>query len=144
MFGVIRLLEASLVNIHRINIFWDFLVAHLDCLANSRWNELRAIAVDSLLCIIQNVFLSRNSLQIGDSSPSQMQSLKARGLEWQAAILEPLAQILNNHFVDTHLVMFQSFHRILEVLYNIYIYIYIIYICMYRIMAWRWGKKGGR
>jgi hypothetical protein len=51
LFSIVRMLETAIINIERIHVIWDSVVVHLDCLANSKFPEIRVLAVECFSCL---------------------------------------------------------------------------------------------
>jgi len=47
-FGLRRLVETSLVNICRVEVFWKIIVAHLEMLAQSKDPQIRQLTIEAL------------------------------------------------------------------------------------------------
>ena len=56
VFGLNKMLETINVNLHRIDIFWDLVMDHFLCIANSKNSVLRKIAVETLNSVINSAF----------------------------------------------------------------------------------------
>lgn len=56
IFGLARILEAFVANSHRIELFWDIVLAHYVCLANAKNNTLRQQGIENLNTLIEKCF----------------------------------------------------------------------------------------
>ena len=58
-FAISRLVETALVNISRIELVWKILIAHFDILSNCKYQALRQLSLEALLCIILDIYKYR-------------------------------------------------------------------------------------
>ena len=56
IFGLAKMLDATIVNLHRIELFWDLVIAHFVCISNSKNHVLRCNGVENLSILIQHAF----------------------------------------------------------------------------------------
>lgn len=56
IFGLSRILETFVANSHRIELFWDIVLAHYVCLANAKNNTLRTQGIENLNTLIEKCF----------------------------------------------------------------------------------------
>lgn len=89
LFGLIRMLETCIINIERIHLLWETVSAHIDCLASSKFYQLRSLALDSLTCLIINVFLAHKGFKC---------EIKLH--KWQQTILGSLSNIISGEYND--------------------------------------------
>ena len=99
MFGIIRMLETAVINIFRIKNIWDFIAAHLESLSNSKFIQLRSLAVKAIACLIINVILSRKDNEKKD---------------YQKEILLPLQNALLTNHNECVKGVIASLHEIIE------------------------------
>ena len=117
MFGIIRMLETAIVNIDRVHLLWDSVIAHLDCLANCKYPHLRSLAVDCLTCFIINAFFAHAKCQEDKEaieSPESYQKFWQKGT-WQPRILSPLLNCLKSGYYETVKTTIQNLPNIIEV-----------------------------
>ena len=55
-FGLKKLIETSLVNVSRIDIFWKSIVAHFDMLAGSKDPRVRQYTVEAMHILVLEIF----------------------------------------------------------------------------------------
>jgi hypothetical protein len=55
-FSLVRLVETSLVNVTRVDIFWKMIVAHFDILFQTNNPEVRQLTIEALQIIVLEVF----------------------------------------------------------------------------------------
>ena len=56
IFGLMKMQEIINVNLYRIDVFWDLVIAHFLCIANSKNGNLRKMAVETLIFFISSAF----------------------------------------------------------------------------------------
>jgi len=56
IFGLMKMQEIITVNLYRIDVFWDLVIAHFLCIANSKNANLRKMAVETLIFFINSAF----------------------------------------------------------------------------------------
>jgi hypothetical protein len=56
IFGLTRILEAFMANFHRIEYFWDLVVAHYVCISSAKNNILRTQGIENLNILIEKCF----------------------------------------------------------------------------------------
>lgn len=103
MFGLVRMIETAIVNIDRVHILWDLIIAHIDCLANSKFLLFRTMAMDCFSCFIVGIFTSGKSAEIrlasGDwqrrAFSSVLNYLKSPHTETAGTMMNNLPCIMN-------------------------------------------------
>jgi len=117
MFGIIRMLETTIINIDRIHILWDSVMAHLDCFANCKYPSLRALAVDAISCIILNVFMSSGKVPEESLENKDLYEKFWQKTMWQSKVLTPLLNCLKSSFPETVRNSVHNLPNLIEVFY---------------------------
>jgi len=110
LFGVIRMIETTIINIDRIQLLWEIVSAHLECLANCKHEQLRALAVDGITCIVINTFLSRANIKVMDTNDKHWQKDM-----WQVTLLNSLLNCLKSGYLNTASTMIHNLPSIVTV-----------------------------
>jgi hypothetical protein len=72
LFGLYRIQETFVANFHRIEYYWDILLAHYACLSHAKNTILRAQAIENLNSVIEKYFQLKTSQTKKDSeSPTR-------------------------------------------------------------------------
>jgi hypothetical protein len=62
-FGLRRLAETSLVNVSRIDIFWNSLMAHFQLLTQFKDQTVRVYTIEAIQLIVTEIFAHRKQIQ---------------------------------------------------------------------------------
>lgn len=106
LFGLDRMIDVVVANFSRIQIFWEYIAAHLDSLANSKFIQLRGIAIEAIFCLISSYF----EYQIISNT-----ELNWKETEWQQIILTPLLNSIQNSFLESISALAYNLPFLLEV-----------------------------
>lgn len=79
IFGLTKMQEAINANLFRIDVFWDLVIAHFLCIANSKNSNLRKMAVETL----NNFIISSFSFFFGESKKLTVIANSSRAEEEQ-------------------------------------------------------------
>ncbi len=116
MFGLIRMLETTIINVDRVHILWDAVSAHIDCLANSKFVQLRSLAIDAITCLINNIFLAHEKAEAGEmQSRSDSYRQFWHKNAWQTRVLSPLLNALSSGHTECVRTVMHNLPNILEV-----------------------------
>ncbi|KAL4490257.1 hypothetical protein ABPG72_004296 [Tetrahymena utriculariae] len=123
-FGLLKMQETILVNIFRIELFWDLVGTHFLMLANKRYNELRLFSLDILNNIINKAFnFFMNVYPTDEQELSEELSYlqqKFSGIlvwnreNWQETLLNPYKEIIASQFPDTKQTLLDNCLRLLQ------------------------------
>jgi len=113
IFSIIRMLETAIINIERIHVIWDAVIVHLDCLANSKFPEIRVLAVEYFSCI------ATCTLMFKAKGSDEEESMKFwTDGTWEKSIWSTTLSYLKSNYKDTSYTMLTLLPCILFVLLN--------------------------
>lgn len=95
VFGIVRMLETAIINLDRIHLIWDVVSAHLDCLANSRFADIRVLAVECFSCLAICILLSK------DLRVDGKESVFWRDRVWERKMWSTVLNYLSSVHADT-------------------------------------------
>eukprot|EP00826_Nyctotherus_ovalis_P043426 TRINITY_DN4572_c0_g2_i1.p4 TRINITY_DN4572_c0_g2~~TRINITY_DN4572_c0_g2_i1.p4 ORF type:complete len:110 (+),score=21.21 TRINITY_DN4572_c0_g2_i1:567-896(+) len=105
MFGPVRMIETAIVNIDRVHILWDLIIAHIDCLASSKLLPFRVMAMDCFSYFIISIFTSAKSPEVHFASD-----------DWQRKAFSAVLNYLKSPYAETAGTMMNSLPCIMNVM----------------------------
>ena len=106
LFGVYRMIDVALVNLHRIPLFWDNITGYLDLICNSKHIEAKTAGTKALSTLVVAAFkyLSEFPLSADQDKWSQ----------WQLTILKTLEEYVKSALPDSQACPFVVISELLE------------------------------
>ena len=91
LFGLTKMLETAIANAFRIHNIWEYLAAHFELLANSKFIQFRPLAINAITCLIINIFDYRKDKAVSVGA----KATKWEGNDWQSMVIMPLMNAVN-------------------------------------------------
>eukprot|EP00898_Chlorokybus_atmophyticus_P001167 jgi/Chlat1/2050/Chrsp17S02524 len=125
LFAVERLVDTLLVNLHRVESFWDVIAVHLVDVAQHQHSGVRCVAMHALnRCITailsEDRILARHAVSPGATSKASLLAFVSKGNQdsstepFECIVLEPLLALQNSSKVDTRLAALRVLLQILQ------------------------------
>lgn len=140
IFGLMKMQEAINANLFRIDVFWDLVIAHFLCIANSKNSNLRKMAVDTLNNFISSAFsfffgeIKKMNFASGQNEEEHKETKKKEGpilnqnksanniflkekwsMEcWQKTLLQPWLDVIRCKFNEVKENIVNSLLRLLQ------------------------------
>ena len=106
LFGLEKMIIVAQNNLDRIELYWDSLIAYLDCISNYKYPEIRSLGTNSIYRIMISAFK-----RFADSPPiSQVPKWKT----WQRTLLLVLHDLHGSAYVDTQEYVYVVLYSILQ------------------------------
>lgn len=105
VFGLSRMLETIMVNLHRIETFWDIVNAHYLCISHANLLSLRTQGVENLNIVIEKLIEYKEQHHEKDDShevDEKQRKLKEKwnSENWQKTLFQPWLEISKTKFID--------------------------------------------
>ena len=138
IFGLAKMLNAMIVNLHRIEIFWDLVIAHFVCITNSKNHVLRCNGVENLSILIQHAFqffLNKKTCIVKTQLLEEVQSqftensntkafennhidnsnvIRWESKNWQDTIFKPWIEVCKSKFADVKDIISQNLLKLIQ------------------------------
>jgi hypothetical protein len=99
VFGLSRILETTIYNLHRLDIFWDILFAHFLCITHSNNISLRAQGVENFNVVVEK-YMEYKKQEKPKPEDEDSSDSKWNSKSWQKTILQPWLDICRSKFTD--------------------------------------------
>ena len=137
IFGLTKMQEVINVNLFRIDVFWELVIAHFLCIANSKNSNLRKMAVETLNNFISSGFVfffaetkkgsnthhNIEEEQKDKENPKKKEIIQKNLLfskekwsfdNWQKTLLQPWLDVIRCKFNETKETIINSLLRLLQ------------------------------
>lgn len=106
LFGLEKMIIVAQNNLDRIDLYWDSLIAYLDCISNYKYPEIRILGNTSISRIILSAFK-----KFEETPPK---SIQTKWKSWQRTLLLVLHDLLGSPYIDTQEFVFSVVYSILQ------------------------------
>lgn len=89
-------------------------MAYVDTLANSKFSQLRILAVDALSSLVMAIFAAEISWKYGEEDENVTEEEKVWADTWKEKIVYPLAELTKSGFNDTMESAVKSLQKIVQ------------------------------
>ena len=106
LFGVYRMVDVAMVNLHRIQLFWDNITGYLDLICNSKHAEAQVAGTKALSTLVVAAFKYLTEFPLTTDLEKWSQ--------WQLHILKTLEEYVKSALPETHSCSFVVISELLE------------------------------
>ena len=97
IFGLEKLIIVILANINRITVIWEMVAAYLDCICNSKSQEIRHIGISNLTSLLIKIFK-----HFVDSPPVTNSDSSSKWKNWQKTLFLSLHDLANQQEAEIY------------------------------------------
>jgi hypothetical protein len=106
LFGLEKMIIVAQNNLHRVELYWDSLIAYLDCISNYKYPEIRSLGSNSIFRIMISAFK-----RFVENPPCVN---VAKWKTWQRTLLLVLHDLHGSAYIDTQEYVYVILHSILQ------------------------------